>query len=421
MFEDKIIINIHINYINIIGWINKMNKRILISLSVIAAVAILAIGGTIAYFSDTEVSTGNTFTAGALDIEVDNTCHYDGMICSLNNDKYVWAEESSGSSTYPELIGKECNCTWVQKDLSGDLFFNFNDIKPGDNGENTISLHATANDAYVCIKVDNLTNNENGCTEPEDIVDDTCATSEQGQGQGELQNYIHLKIWRDSGKNDEGGIIGTACDNIYQEGEPILVQDTVIDNNSGSWALYSPQLGALKSGATECIGVAWSLPGEVGNIVQGDSVSANISFYAEQARNNGSFTCDRASKVFVQTPTASGQNESNKNSNRPYIAYSIDGQCIDFTFVNPTPYLFLFDYQIDNETGHSHDWDTIVIHEGECNGQLIGPAYHQVSTQNSTKYVRVCGQNSIKVGLREGAEQSWYIDWIPFVAQTVTP
>jgi len=212
-----------------------------------------------------------------------------------------------------------------------------------------------------------------------------------------------------------------ACDNIYQDGEKVLVEDALINNNSGSWALYSPQTEALKSGATECIGVAWSLPGEVENIVQGDSVTADISFYAEQARNNEGFSCERVSKVFVQTPAASGQNESNRTSNRPYIDYEIDGQCIDFTFVNPTPYLFLFDYQVDNEAGHSHDWDNVVIHEGECVAQLIGPAYNQVSTQNSTEKVRVCGQNSIKVGLREGAEQSWYIDWIPFVAQVALP
>ncbi|MDD5152496.1 MAG: TasA family protein [Candidatus Pacebacteria bacterium] len=43
-------------------------KRILLSLSVIAAVAIGAVGATRAYFSDTETSTGNTFTAGTLDI-----------------------------------------------------------------------------------------------------------------------------------------------------------------------------------------------------------------------------------------------------------------------------------------------------------------------------------------------------------------
>lgn len=47
-------------------------KKILISLSIIAAVAAIAIGATTAYFSDTEQSTGNTFTAGTIDIAVDN-------------------------------------------------------------------------------------------------------------------------------------------------------------------------------------------------------------------------------------------------------------------------------------------------------------------------------------------------------------
>jgi len=46
-----------------------MNPKILISLSVIGAVAAMAIGGTIAYFSDVETSTGNTFTAGSLEFE----------------------------------------------------------------------------------------------------------------------------------------------------------------------------------------------------------------------------------------------------------------------------------------------------------------------------------------------------------------
>ncbi len=41
-------------------------KKILISLSIIGAVAAIAVGGTIAYFSDTKTSTGNTFTAGTL-------------------------------------------------------------------------------------------------------------------------------------------------------------------------------------------------------------------------------------------------------------------------------------------------------------------------------------------------------------------
>lgn len=46
-------------------------KKILLSLSTISAVAILAVVGTTAYFTDTETSTGNTFTAGTIDIAVD--------------------------------------------------------------------------------------------------------------------------------------------------------------------------------------------------------------------------------------------------------------------------------------------------------------------------------------------------------------
>ncbi|MDD4874776.1 MAG: TasA family protein [Candidatus Pacebacteria bacterium] len=47
-----------------------MNKKILLSLSVIAAVATIAVGGTIAYFNDVETSTGNTITAGTIDLSV---------------------------------------------------------------------------------------------------------------------------------------------------------------------------------------------------------------------------------------------------------------------------------------------------------------------------------------------------------------
>lgn len=45
-------------------------KKILVSLSIIGVVAGIAIGGTIAYFSDTETSAGNTFSAGTLDLKI---------------------------------------------------------------------------------------------------------------------------------------------------------------------------------------------------------------------------------------------------------------------------------------------------------------------------------------------------------------
>jgi len=45
-------------------------KRIILSLVTIVAVAAIATGATVAYFSDTETSNSNTFAAGTLDLDV---------------------------------------------------------------------------------------------------------------------------------------------------------------------------------------------------------------------------------------------------------------------------------------------------------------------------------------------------------------
>ena len=50
-----------------------MNKNILLSLAIIGVVAAVVTGATTAYFSDTDVSGPNTFTAGTLEIDVDGT------------------------------------------------------------------------------------------------------------------------------------------------------------------------------------------------------------------------------------------------------------------------------------------------------------------------------------------------------------
>jgi len=67
-----------------------MNKKIIISLSVIGVVAAIAIGGTIAYFNDTETSTGNVFTAGSIDLKVDHIAQtYNDVDCKTCEVKIV--------------------------------------------------------------------------------------------------------------------------------------------------------------------------------------------------------------------------------------------------------------------------------------------------------------------------------------------
>ena len=176
-------------------------KKVLISLSAIVLVAAVAIGATVAFFSDTETSTGNTFTAGAIDLTVDSQQHYNGHECVPNLDTatsenmpYVWGP---GRNPYP-VTGTACGGTWRLKDLvpTFDKFFNFGDIKPGDEGENTISLHVINNDAWVCAEVSNLSSDDNGLNEPEALVDES-----DGVGNGELDDTMLWTIWRDDGDN----------------------------------------------------------------------------------------------------------------------------------------------------------------------------------------------------------------------------
>jgi len=238
-----------------------MTKKLIISLSIIGIIATIAIGGTIAYFSDTEISTDNTFIAGKLDLLVDSDCTYNGEVQEF--------------------------CTWNEKNLEGDLFFNFDDVKPGDWGEDTVSLHIVDNDAWACATLGPLTNNDNDCNDPEDRVDGTCGNP--GIGEGELGDNLYFTIWADYD-----------CNNILDGEEFPLTEGSANGDpwNGVTWVIadstgnvFNPAGGPLVGDATYCLGMAWSVPSDVGNVIQSDSLSGDISFYVEQARNNPDFIC----------------------------------------------------------------------------------------------------------------------------------
>lgn len=225
------------------------------SLSVIAAVSAVVIGGTGAFFSDSETSTGNTFTAGAIDLQIDSTAVYNGQPVP--------------------------SATWALKDLNptADKFFNFNDVKPGDTGSNSISLHVINNDAWVCAAISNLVDADNTTTEPEDAPDLDNLVS------GEMQENLIVTIWRDNGV---GG--GTPGNNVQDGTEPTIYTGAP---QAGTWALYdsTTATGPLTGVTTGYVGVKWTLPLSVGNEVQTDSMTGDISFTVVQSRNNAQFTC----------------------------------------------------------------------------------------------------------------------------------
>lgn len=273
-------------------------NRILLSISMIVfAVAIVA-GGTTAFFSDEETSSGNTFTAGAIDLKVDSEQHYNNMVCvEVDDDTFEWQPEDGFTPPddhYP-AEGSECDGTWTETDLGPThKFFNFSDLKPGDHGENTISFHVYNNDAYMCAIVSNVQDDDNGLTEPESDVDATGGPI----GEGELSQEIHFFAWADDG------------DNIWEEGEPALFQNVegpVADILEGAeYPLWTPQTGALEATTTRYLGLYWCYGDVVvdtdnttlmcdgsatTNLTQTDSLTADISFRIEQARHNEFFTC----------------------------------------------------------------------------------------------------------------------------------
>jgi len=327
-------------------------KKILGSVGVLALVGALVLGATGAFFSDTETSTGNTFTAGAIDLTIDSTASYNGQTVS-------------GS-------------TWELKDLvpASDKFFNFADIKPGDEGENTISVHVLNNDAWVCAEVSNLTNADNTQTEPESLVDANALTT------GELQQTMNWKVWKDDGVGTDP--VGK-CDNVWQEGEQVLAEGhptngvlPLFDSNTGA--------GPLKGDSVSCLGVAWSLPAESGNETQTDSMTGDIGFTVVQSRNNDRFVCGQS-----QEPEMGTINLENKNS--------------DWQVMNDDTFGTI-NYSVNDSTFHG-----TVVGQG-----LVPSAYYQI-TLNGPGSCTATDDNLATFGANLFQSGYWN-NWAPSLSPT---
>lgn len=222
----------------------KGNMTILASVIAIALVAAGVGMGTMAFFSDTETSTGNTFTAGKIDLVLDM---WDG-------EKYV-----------------EYNGVNMQ-------VFDVEDLKPGDSGEVTISLHVYDNDAWIWADF-SYVEYENDRNEPEALVDGT-------PDDGELAENMDILIWWDYGliagwqgrtEDPKEG------DNLYDPGEPIFYEGLQSDMPVGYHGPF-----VIVGCETVYMGILWSVDSGVGNIIQSDSLVSAVTFYVEQLKNNPS-------------------------------------------------------------------------------------------------------------------------------------
>lgn len=332
-----------------------LNTRILASVAMLVFVGAAIASSTGAFFSDTETSTGNTFTAGALDLKVDSQSHYNGMMCSNQNgfgSAFVWIPDDASSpftptdaadfnedhpDQYPQA-GIPCGGTWAESDLIPDSvafrFFDFSDIKPGDEGENTISLHVYDNDAWACMTVDSVSDLDVTCTEPEgESTDSQCSVDVNAPGAGELGAALTFDAWLDEGSTagfqcnnaNASPTVGASCaadplegDNVLNGVEVLFWNDETVDEASeGPFALSDVLSGAyaahtctdtdgntgyaachglasdgrMVGSATYYWGLAWNVPDTAGNEIQTDALTLDMIFEVEQHRNNPNFQC----------------------------------------------------------------------------------------------------------------------------------
>jgi len=267
-------------------------RRILLGLLTVGAVVGITVYATNAFFSDVETSNDNIFTAGNIDLGIDNHSYYNGV----PNPGTTWR---------------------VDYDISDDparQFFNFTDVKPGDWGEDTISLHVKDNDSWLCADVKLTSDDENDLVDPE--ADDGDVT--EGDGNGELADRINFYWWADDGDNvfegDEtllpSGTLGTlavdqtatvaladSATNIWTglTGDPLTPDN--VRFVAKAWCFgnttmtpYLQDGGNRQSGPDDrpvvCDG------SQENNVTQSDSLTADVSFRAVQSRNNLSFLCN---------------------------------------------------------------------------------------------------------------------------------
>ncbi|OGM12427.1 hypothetical protein A2Z22_04610 [Candidatus Woesebacteria bacterium RBG_16_34_12] len=178
-----------------------------------------------------------------------------------------------------------CNL-WNEKDLTeGDLFWNLNDVKPGDWGRNVISMHVYDNDYWACMLSDKQ-DLENVIIDPEAEAGDVT------DPQGELSKYVDVFIWKDLNKNGVYEPVGETS--VHQNGFPDVL------------ALNEPPSLPLVASTTYYYGVAWCVGTQTvdhstgvitcdgagnHNDAQTDTLTIDMKFYVEQSRNNASFSC----------------------------------------------------------------------------------------------------------------------------------
>lgn len=241
--------------------INLTRRQMLIGAGAIGLASAGAGLGTSALFRDTESFTGNSIVAGELDLLVDWQQHYsywDGGMQHVfvnahpdhdgDGEQSIAADNDAGQLRYSDFPDQDdpdsnganipvLNCESIPPlseasygvdPITGDpndTLVQLRDVKPGDEGEITFSLHLCDNPGYIWMQAGNVSEGGGIAAEPE-LIDDP-------DNLGDLGQAIQATLWYDED-----------CDNVYDPEAPADIMLTL--DFSGSM-LYNQYGGVVSN------------------------------------------------------------------------------------------------------------------------------------------------------------------------------
>ncbi len=221
-------------------------KKIAISLGIIGVVAAIVIGATTAYFSDTETSVGNTFSAGTIDIDIDG--------------QNPWTETYHLGDLKP----------------SETAYINFRINNVGQNPVN-ISKKLYEVQGNGGIEIYDCANIGTVSSEPECEAEQILTHRED-----DIQNVTTYDL---SVEVYTGADVLLWWQTIYSDAENKSIAD-VYGTNGGNYV----DLGMIPVGGYMLVTQSYHLSGDADNEYQGDGLTFNIEIKGEQLNQPGGAT-----------------------------------------------------------------------------------------------------------------------------------
>jgi hypothetical protein len=239
--------------------------------------------GTSALFTDEETFEGNSITAGTTNLIVR------AELVAQDSSVDLFDDSTPG---YVEIVDPD-----GEVDGEAGIGISATDIKPGDSFVVCLEVEVDDNPMYVGVEAEKVNDLENGFEEPEPNP----GTDSDG---GELDDKMDVVFGADANSDpdaNDGSYNGNITDVEFSDSLAAFTQISQVYRGDGTnggapghWDSGDQGTGpvtAIGDGSNADVDsvvhyAEFSLPDTVGNDVMGDSVEWNMTWYAEQVRNN---------------------------------------------------------------------------------------------------------------------------------------